>query len=61
MDWPARRMFIEPRCGPLPKGAQMLRFLRDHEEDGLYFIAAACLIGVGSIVGILLADLVLRW
>ncbi len=43
-----------------PKSGQMLRFLRDHEEDGLYFIAAACLMGVGAITGILLADVILN-
>jgi hypothetical protein len=39
----------------------MLRYLKDHEEDGLYFVAAACLIGVGAITGMLLADLALSW
>jgi hypothetical protein len=39
----------------------MLRFLRNHEEDGLYFLAAVCLIGVGAITGILLAALALSW
>ena len=59
---PARQaMFFEPRCGSLTEGAQMLRFLRNHEEDGLYFLAAVCLIGVGAITGILLAALALSW
>ena len=39
----------------------MLRFWRDHKKDGLYFMAAACLIGVGAITGILLADFILSW
>jgi hypothetical protein len=44
-----------------PTGAQMGRFLRDHEEDSLFFLAAACVIAVGTITGILLALLALRW
>ena len=36
----------------------MLRFVKHHREDTLYFIAAAYLVGVGLLAGILLAELV---
>jgi len=39
----------------------MLRFIRDHEEDALWFIAGACMIGIGAIVGMVLADIVVKW
>jgi hypothetical protein len=42
----------------LTQGGHMLRFVKQHREDALYFIAAAYLVGVGLLAGILLAELV---
>jgi hypothetical protein len=49
-------MLIEPNPA---LGLQMRRLFRKHEQDGLYLIAALCLIGVGLMSGAVLADLAL--
>ena len=39
----------------------MRRFWREHEEDALYFVATLCLLAAGTIMGIVLADMILTW
>ncbi len=53
-------MLLGPRCSWVPKAAQML--LRNYgAEDVLYFIAAACVMGAGAMLGMLLADIAMNW